>query len=421
MNRERLTEIFFDQKETFNSKKGLIDRDINLTPYIKTSQIVVITGVRRCGKSSLLFLIKQKMQLNDDEYCYFNFDDERILNEPELLEQIDNLHKEHFGKNAVLFFDEIQNIKGWEKFINRLYEQGRKIFITGSNASLLSSEISTSLTGRNKTLNLFPFSFKEYLKYNKLNFDLKTLTTNSKTILIRSLSEYIKKGGFPLVLREDDPELFDNYFKDILYRDIVARYRISRIDEIKQLGLYFFSNTARIFSYSTLQNITGIKSLSTVKSYLDYFSNSFLFFYLRKFDYSVKKQLLNSRKVYCIDHGFANHLGFSFSKNIGRIIENIVFVELLRNNKEVFYYSGKKECDFVVKQGLDIIEAIQVTYNLNKENFNRETEGLLEAVEKFNLKKGLLLYYDSEISSEDFPERIQPVPIWKYLSTNDTN
>jgi predicted AAA+ superfamily ATPase len=361
------------------------------------------------------------MQLNDDEYCYFNFDDERIVNKPELLEQIDNLHKEHFGKKAVLFFDEIQNIKGWEKFINRLYEQGRKIFITGSNAFLLSSEISTSLTGRNKTLNLFPFSFKEYLDYNKLNFDLKTLTSDSKTILLKSFNDYMKKGGFPLVLREDDPELFDNYFKDILYRDIIARYGISRIDEIKLLGLYFFSNTAKIFSYTTLQNIAGIKSPSTVKNYLDYYSNSFLFFYLRKFDYSVKRQLLNSRKVYCIDHGFANYLGFSFSKNKGRILENIVFIELLRNNKEVFYFSGKKECDFVIKQGLDIIEAIQVTYNLNKENFNRETEGLLEAIGKFSLKKGLLIYYDSEINAEDFPVEIQPVPIWKYLSTNDTN
>ncbi|RLD86004.1 MAG: ATP-binding protein [Bacteroidetes bacterium] len=419
MNKERLTEIFFDQKETFNAKKGLIDRAIDLSPYINTSQIVVITGVRRCGKSSLLFLLKQKMQLNDNAFCYFNFDDERIGNKPELLEQIDNLHKELYNKDAVLFFDEIQNINGWEKFINRLYEQGRKIFITGSNASLLSSEISTTLTGRNKTLELFPFSFKEYLNFIKLEFNLKTLSANTKVRLTGAFDTYLKSGGFPMVIRENDPELLDNYFKDILYRDIIARYRISQVDEIKQLGLYFFSNIAKIFSYSTLQKITGIKSLSTVKNYLDYFSMSYLFFYLRKFDYSVKKQILNSRKVYSVDHGFANRLGFNFSKNRGRILENMVLIELLRNNKEVFYHSGKKECDFVVRQGLQITEAIQVAYHLNKENVEREVTGLLEAMEKFNLKKGLILTYDTDIDAAEIPETIKIIPVWKWLLTGN--
>jgi len=419
MNKERLTEIFFDQKETFNSKKGLIDRAIDLSPYVNTSHIVVITGVRRCGKSSLLFLIKQKMQLNGDAFCYFNFDDERIVNKPELLEQIDNLHKELYNKDAVLFFDEIQNITGWEKFINRLYEQGRKIFITGSNATLLSSEISTTLTGRNKTLDLFPFSFKEYLNFIKLEFNLKTLSANTKVRLTGAFDTYLKSGGFPMVVRENDPELLDNYFKDILYRDIIARYRISQVDEIKQLGLYFFSNIAKIFSYSTLQKITGIKSLSTVKNYLDYFSMSYLFFYLRKFDYSVKKQILNSRKVYAVDHGFANRLGFNFSKNKGRILENMVLMELLRNNKEVFYHSGKKECDFVVRQGLQITEAIQVVYYLNKENIDREVSGLLEAMEKLDLKKGLLLIYDTEIKASDIPETIEIVPVWRWLLTQN--
>ncbi|MCD6184204.1 MAG: ATP-binding protein [Deltaproteobacteria bacterium] len=419
MNKEQLTEIFFDQKEIFNAKKGLIDRAIDLSPYINTSQIVVITGVRRCGKSSLLFLLKQKMQLNDNAFCYFNFDDERIGNKPELLEQIDNLHKELYNKDAVLFFDEIQNINGWEKFINRLYEQGRKIFITGSNASLLSSEISTTLTGRNKTLELFPFSFKEYLNFIKLEFNLKTLSANTKVRLTGAFDTYLKSGGFPMVIRENDPELLDNYFKDILYRDIIARYRISQVDEIKQLGLYFFSNIAKIFSYSTLQKITGIKSLSTVKNYLDYFSMSYLFFYLRKFDYSVKKQILNSRKVYSVDHGFANRLGFNFSKNRGRILENMVLIELLRNNKEVFYHSGKKECDFVVRQGFQITEAIQVAYHLNKENVEREVSGLLEAMEKFNLKKGLILTYDTDIDAAEIPETIKIIPVWKWLLTGN--
>ena len=152
MNKERLKEIMLDQKEVFSAKSNLIERDIPLDPFIKTSLVVVITGVRRCGKSSLLFLIKQQMQLANTDYCYFNFDDERLISEGSLPEDVDNLHRELYGNDAVLFFDEVQNVRGWEKFVNRMYEQGRKIFVTGSNASILSSEIATSLTGRNKTL-----------------------------------------------------------------------------------------------------------------------------------------------------------------------------------------------------------------------------------------------------------------------------
>lgn len=278
MNKERLTEILLDQKETFSVKSGLIERDVALADYISTSLIVIITGVRRCGKSSLLFLIKEKMNLNESAYCYFNFDDERIINEISLLESIDNLHKEIYGNEPVLFFDEIQNITGWEKFINRLYEQGRKIFITGSNASILSSEIATSLTGRNKVLELMPFSFSEYLKFNNINNTLTHLSTKQRLLITASFEQFLIKGGFPLLVKENDPEILNGYFKDILYRDIIARYRLSQVDEIKQIGIYFFSNIAKRFSYATLQKISAVKSLSSIKSYLNYYSHSYLFY-----------------------------------------------------------------------------------------------------------------------------------------------
>ncbi|HED38196.1 MAG TPA: hypothetical protein ENI76_08125 [Ignavibacteria bacterium] len=168
------------KKEVFLRDRHLVGRDIHLEPYIHTSQVVVILGVRRCGKSSLLFLLKEKMKLSEGDFCYFNFDDERIMRKVEVLEQIDNLHSELYNKEAILFFDEIQNIPGWEKFVNRIYEQERKVFVTGSNASLLSSEISTSLTGRNKPLNLFPFSFNEYLRFKQLSFDVHFISTKDK-------------------------------------------------------------------------------------------------------------------------------------------------------------------------------------------------------------------------------------------------
>jgi uncharacterized protein len=271
----------------------------------------------------------------------------------------------------VLFLDEIQNVRGWEKFINRIYEKEAKIFVTGSNGRLLSSEIATSLTDRNKVVKLFPFSFSEFLSFLEKGYNLDGLTTQQKALLQKDFNKYLEIGGFPLVVKENDLEIINSYFQDILYRDIVSRYRLSQVNEIKEIGLYFVSNIGKIFSYSTLQKVTGIKSLSTVKDYLDYYEQSFLFFYLKKFDYSVRKQIMNPKKVYTIDPAFANRLGFKFSENKGRILENIIFIDLIRRNQDIYYYSGKNECDFLVREGTKIVRAIQVCYALNSSNYER--------------------------------------------------
>jgi len=415
MNKDRLKEIMLDQKKSFSGHVGLIERDIDLDKYISSEQVVVITGIRRCGKSSLLYLIQQRMQLKDDEYCYFNFDDERIMGDVAILEDIDHIHQEMYGKEAILFLDEIQIIKGWEKFVNRLYEQNRKIFVTGSNASLLSSEISTSLTGRNKTIELNTFSFNEYCRLKEVPVNLKRLSAKEKPQIMSAFNGFMKNGGFPLVIKENDLELLDAYFKDILYRDIIARHRITQVDELKQIGLYFFANASKLFSYSTLQKITGIKSTNSINEYLNYYSNSFLFYYVRKFDFSLKKQILNPRKVYISDQGFSTRIGFNFSKNKGRILENMVFLELLNRKNDVFYYSGKGECDFVIKQGVNITAAIQVCYLLTQENIDREISGLTEAMNEFKLDMGYLIIYDHEINTSDIPENISIIHAWKWL------
>ena len=417
MTKDSLKEIMFGQKDVFNSRKDLIHRDIELEKYIATGQVVIISGIRRCGKSSLLFLIKEKMNLKESEYCYFNFDDERIIADISILENIYNLHIEVYGKEPVLFLDEIQNINNWEKFVNRMYEQGIKIFVTGSNAKLLSSEISTSLTGRNKLIELYPFSFSEYLRFIGNNYDLNRMTAKSKSLLLKDFNNYFETGGFPLVVKENDTELINAYFQDILYRDIISRYRLTQVNEIKQIGLYFASNIGKLFSYSTLQEISGVKSLSSIKDYLYYYEQSYLYFYLKKFDYSVKKQIMNSKKVYTIDPAFAHRLGFNFSENKGRILENIVYIELLRRGKEVYYHSGKKECDFVIKEGLDIVEAIQVAYQVNVNNHEREYQGLHEAMTIYNLKEGLVLNYNSEESFIPDTVGIKVLPVWEWLLT----
>ncbi|NQT76345.1 MAG: ATP-binding protein [Bacteroidetes bacterium] len=412
MDKDRLKEIMFGQKDVFNGKKHLIRRDIDLEKYITSGQIVILSGIRRCGKSSLLFLIKQEMKLDEAEYCYFNFDDERITADVSILEDIYNIHLEIYGKEPVLFLDEIQNIDEWEKFVNRMYEQGTKIFITGSNANLFSSEISSRLTGRNKEIGLFPFSFSEYLRFNRHDFNIDRISGKTRSLLLKNFNQYMKKGGFPLVVKEDDLELLNAYFQDIFYRDIIARHNLSQVNEIRQIGLYFASNVGKLFSYSTLKKISGVKSSSSIKDYLYFYAQSYLFFYLSKFDYSVKKQMMNRKKAYMIDSGFAGKIGFNFSENKGRILENIVFLELLRRGKDVYYYSGKKECDFVIKKGLEIVEAIQVCYHIDINNEEREYEGLQEAMQAYGLKQGLLLSYDSEQSNYD---NIKAMPVWKWL------
>lgn len=419
MLKDRLKEVVLDQKESFSSKRHLIRRDIEINKYINTQQIVIISGVRRCGKSSLMYLIKDEMNLKDEDYCYFNFDDERIIPETSILEEIYNLHIEIYGTKPILFLDEIQNIPLWEKFVNRMYEQGIKIFVSGSNAKLMSSEISSSLTGRNKLLELFPFSFSEYLTFKKHAVNIDHLSSKSRALLIKEFNNYMEIGGFPLVVKENDPELVSAYFQDILYRDIVARYRLTQVNELKQIGLYFASNVGKIFSYSTLQKISGIKSNSSIKDYLYYYEQTYLFFYLKKFDFSVKKQIMNSKKVYTIDTAFAKRLGFNFSDNKGRILENIVFLELLRRNKEIYYFSGNNECDFLVKEGMKITMAIQVSYNLHQENFQREYKGLMEAMEKFNLDFGLIIanQVDKNIKLPE-DDKVKVIPIWKWLIVN---
>lgn len=355
------------------------------------------------------------MNLADHAYCYFNFDDERIGTDVLILENIFNLHIEVFGKEPILFFDEIQNLIGWEKFVTRMYEKGIKLFITGSNAKLLSSEIATSLTGRNIVIELFPFSFLEFLRFLGKNHLLSQLTSRQKALIQKDFNQYIEIGGFPLVVKENDLELIDGYYKDILYRDIISRHRLSQINEIKEIGLYFASNIGKLFSYSTLQKVSGLKSLGSIKGYLEYYHQSYLFFYLKKFDYSVKKQIMNPKKVYTIDPAFAHRLGFRFSENKGRILENIIFLELLRRGHEVYYYSGKNECDFLIKKGMDIVEAIQVSYAVTEANIEKEINGLKEAMQLYNLDHGLLIVNDIDLPLQSTNPSVTVVHAFSWL------
>lgn len=419
MEKKILQAILTDQKEVFQSKKGLIARDVLLEKYLNTSQVVVITGVRRCGKSSLLFLIKEALKLKENQFCYCNFDDERIIYYPNLLNDIYASHIEQYQTAPIFFFDEIQEVPDWQKFVNRMYEQSHKTFVTGSNATLLSSEISTSLTGRNKVLELFPFSFSEYLKLNDKSYAIHQLSVKQKALIQSDLNHFLELGGFPLVLKENDLEIAHALFQDVLYRDIVIRYQLSNVEELRRMSLFLISNIGKLFSYSTLQAIAELKSRNSVNKYLQYLEASHLFCYLKKFDYSIKKQIMNSRKVYAIDNALSNRLGFRFSENKGRLLENAIYIELKRRGKEVYYFNQKYECDFLIKEQLNITEAIQVVYSLNDMNRERELRGIQEAIKSYSIQKGTIIVMDENEYFIDLPKGVKVISAFKWFLTNE--
>lgn len=427
MEKSQLRQVIIDQQDSFRKGEELVFRDVDLERYLRGNEIVIISGIRRCGKSSLLKLIAEQLE---GVKFYVDFDDIRlsdfeVKNYQDLQDLVIELYGRELEKNKAgqvyYFFDEIQNVPLWERWLNNLYKEGKKVFATGSNSQLLSSEISTFLTGRNKLLKLFPFSFREFLRLKEIEITGKEieadlLTSSRKAEIFSYFLEYFESGGFPLVLISGDLELSRGYFEDILNKDVLIRYNIKEVRGLKDLALFLLSNVGRAYSYPTLKNVTGIKSLSTIKNYLDYFQNVFLLYQLPRFDYSLKKQKVSSSKIYTIDNSFLKTVAFNFSENKGQRLENLVFVELLRKEKELYYYSEKKKCDFVLREGLRVGEAIQVSVDLsNPETKKREIEGLIEAMTAYNLDSGLILTFEENDILDAGGKKIVVKPVWKWL------
>lgn len=429
MEKEKLKELIIEHKEKFLKKTELVKREIqkDIAPLLNQREIIIITGVRRGGKSSLMRLISndliEKYDILQDNILYLNFEDERFtyfdINDFEQVYEI-FLELYHPVGRKYFFLDEIQNVKGWEKWLNRLYEfEDLKIFVTGSNATLLSSEIATALTGRNRQLIVYPFSFNEFLSLRSYSITEKDFYLREKRIEIKRLfDEYLKLGGFPEVLKISDNTLLEQYLKDIIYRDVIARYSIRNIKEIKELTLFLASNIGTIQSYNNLREMINVKSLNTIKNYLEMLENVFLFFKIDLFSFSVKKQIYNPSKIYSVDSALSNAIAFKFSENMGHIYENIVFIELQRKNKEVFYWKSKRgrEVDFVIKSGLKIDEAIQVCFSFtDKKTRDRELESLLSAKNELNVDNLVMITEDEKGEEVIDGVTIRIIPLWKWL------
>lgn len=363
ITKDILASVLKDQMESFRARDLGVEREIleELKETIFVPQITVITGLRRVGKSTLLAQIANKYL--KDGYYFVNFEDERLLNFQ--VKDFDLLHEtliSMFGEKQTFLFDEIQNVPEWERFVRRLHDQGYKFIVTGSNASLLSQELGTRLTGRCLRVELFPFSFREFLSFRKVKVpDLKVLTTKQKGQLLKLTKEYIVSGGIPDSLKYPGLEIHKTLYDDVLYRDIATRYKLDNVKSLKELTFYLISNISTLISFNKLKELLKLGSVNTVKSYIDYLENSWLFFVVNKYAYSVKEQQIAAKKVYGIDTGLVGSVGFSFSENMGKLMENVVYLQLRRKCQDIYYYKTVQdyEVDFFLPKENAFIQVSQ--------------------------------------------------------------
>ena len=398
--KESLRNIVKRQRESLDLAEASVERESLKQIDIKIPFAIVLSGVRRCGKSTLLKQLMKRIK----GFYYFSFDDIRAVNfEVQDFQKLDEIFLEEYGKKDCYFFDEIQNVQKWELFIRTILDKKKHVIITGSNASLLSKELGTRLTGRHLRFELFPFSYKEFL-----------LLLNKKQS-IKSFEEYFINGGFPEYLKLKKSGILQELLNDILNRDIAIRHKIRNLKSLREIALYLLTNVGKEFSYNNLKKTFNLGSTNSVISFVSYFEDSYLLFTISKFDYSLKKQLVNPKKVYSIDNGLTNINSSSFSQDKGKMLENLVFVNLRKKHSDIFYFQEKGECDFVIKEGTKVTKAVQVCFDLNEDNRDREIGGLLEALEKFNLKDGLILTYkqDDELSINN--KKIKVLSVWKWL------
>ncbi len=373
-----MLEVVKFQYETISNtnsyKRDVLD---SLLDYPK-DYVLVISGIRRCGKSTL---VSQMLRLNTttEKTFYLNFDTPQLygfrLSDFAI---IDEIIKE--GNYSNIYFDEIQIVAGWEIYVRGKLDEGKRIVVTGSNATMLSRELGTKLTGRHISKELFPFSFQEFCGY-------KSLPQNEE-----SFKDYLHNGGMPRYVATNEHEILEQLVNDIIYRDIAVRYGIKDDRTLKMLISLLISNIGNLITASKLKQPLGVKSTTTVSDYFSFLQQSYLFEFIPKFSYSIKAQIINPKKVYCIDNGIISVMSPGFTTDEGHKLENSVYIALRRTEKDIYYFNeGEGECDFIVTRNGAIKRIIQVCSNLNTENREREVNGLVAALTYFNLNQGEII------------------------------
>nr|WP_155864419.1 ATP-binding protein [Acidianus infernus] len=396
-----------DQRARLERKfenERIIERDVpNLKKYLSHPNVLAILGVRRSGKSTLA-----EMLLRGENFGYINFDDDRLAGiKVEDLHKVEKAIYELFGEVEYFLFDEIQNVEGWELFVNRLREEGKRIIITGSNSKLLSGELATALTGRHINFTLFPFSFSEYLRFKGVKIERikDTFTTPSEGVIKRELENYMRVGGFPEVLKISEDFIF-SIFSDIVYKDVVQRLRIKRIELFKAFAVNVIKYYSNEISLSKLSKTLKLSN-NTVEEWFNGLVNAYVIITSERFTNKPREGITSPKKVYVVDPGFISSIALDSSK--GRIMENLVALKLSRMGENLFYFKGDNyEIDFFTRD-----KAIQVTYASGKDEIpKREIEGL----NKVKARDKIVITWDYE----DKIREINFIPIWKFLlDSND--
>jgi len=395
---------------------------VDLKKRLQLKEIQVLLGVRRSGKSTLFkLMINHLLKENEaTELLYLNFDDpffSFVYNDVRKMQILfDNAEKLTGTKIRYLFLDEIQHVAGWEKLIKSLYDSElyTKIFITGSNSSLLQNEYATLLSGRYTVLQVFPFSFSEILKHGGIKDKLSLV--DRKPEALRIVDDMMEFGSFPEIMKTCDRELKRemvlSYYETILLKDCVVNGGIRDVKTFQELAHYLLSNVAALFSYNSIAKAIGSND-QTVKDLIHILEKSFIFTELKLFSWSLKKQVRNKKKMYSIDNSFPANISFRFSSNKGKLFENLVFSELKKSGKKLFFFNGKNECDFITHGDVNV--AYQVCYEITEENRKREVNGLREAMDKFDIPEGYIITYNQEEVLDD----IEVAPFWKFFSYRD--
>ncbi|MEF3245493.1 MAG: ATP-binding protein [Caldisericaceae bacterium] len=389
--------------------------------WLESDLVKVIIGPRRAGKSVFAFML-----LKDRPFIYLNFDDEIFgrlsqVNPDEIMKE---LHAVYGGIKTILL-DEIQNLPNWELFVNRLKREGYNLIVTGSNANLLSKELATVLTGRHIPIEIMPFNFKEFLLARNYKIDYELMTIPQKKGEILNLVEkYLIEGGFPEVVVKNlnSEEYLSILFDSILFKDVVKRYKVRFSSQIVDLASYLVNNFSGYYSLRKLKEVLSLRSVTTVEKYIKYLEDAYLVFYLERFSYKTGEKIKSPKKVYMVDNGYINAKAIMVSPNKGKLMENMVFTELvkkgLKPNIDLFYYKTRnsREVDFVIKKDLKVTELIQVSWNTyDVYTEQRELKSLLEASEELDADLLTILTWDEEKQVEKNGKVIRFVPIWRWF------
>lgn len=390
--------------------------------WLSSDLIKVILGPRRAGKSVFALML-----LKDQSFAYFNFDDETLPGEEKLdLDELLAELKLAYGDTKYILFDEIQNLPKWELFVNRLHREGYNLVLTGSNARLLSKELATALTGRHIPIEILPFNFLEILtaKGYKVSAD-KLALPDEKAKLLGYLDQYMMSGGYPEVVTKGvDPRGYlDVLFDSLLFKDVVKRHKVRFSEQIDNLGSYLINNVSGLYSAHKLANVLNFKSDVTLEKYFSYLTEAYLLFSLTRHSTKAGMRIRSPKKTYVVDNGFVTAKAVQHSPNTGKLMENLVFIELVkrgdRPNRELFYYKTRndREIDFVLKKGTEVAELIQVCYDLtNQDVEKREVKALVEAGEELNVSKLTLLTWNDKRTVEKDGSTIEFVPLWEWLT-----